>query len=120
MAAIVDSSDDAIVSKTLDGVITSWNAAAERTFGYSAAGATGRSITLIIPEDRLDEEKDVLTRVRRGKRGSLRDGTARQGWSSRGHLAHRLAGEERRRRNSGCLQDRETSPSVDGLSGFSP
>jgi PAS domain S-box-containing protein len=68
LAAIVDSSDDAIVSKTLDGVITSWNAAAERMFGYSAAEAVGRSITLIIPEDRLDEERDVLARVRKGKR----------------------------------------------------
>ena len=68
LAAIVDSSDDAIVSKTLDGVITSWNAAAERMFGYSAAEAVGRNITLIIPHDRLAEEQDVLAHVRRGDR----------------------------------------------------
>ena len=68
LAAIVDSSDDAIVSKTLDGVIMSWNAAAERMFGYSAVEAIGRNITLIIPEDRLDEEREVLARVRRGER----------------------------------------------------
>jgi len=68
LAAIVDSSDDAIVSKTLDGVITSWNAAAERMFGYTSAEAVGRNITLIIPVDRLDEEREVLARVRRGDR----------------------------------------------------
>jgi PAS domain S-box-containing protein len=67
LAAIVNSSDDAIVSKTLDGVITSWNPAAERMFGYTAAEAVGRSITLIIPFDRLSEEDEVLRRLRRGE-----------------------------------------------------
>ena len=68
LAAIVSSSDDAIISKTLDGIITSWNAGAERLFGYSAAEAIGQSIYLIIPEDRLDEEKMILGRLRRGER----------------------------------------------------
>ena len=68
LAAIADSSDDIIVSKTLDGVITSWNAAAERVFGWRAAEAIGRHITLIIPEERWAEEDDVLARIRRGER----------------------------------------------------
>jgi len=68
LAAIVDSSDDAIVSKTLEGVITSWNQSAERIFGYTAAEAVGQHITLIIPEDRLPEEKEVLARLVRGER----------------------------------------------------
>src|SRR5438552_17961136 len=68
LAGIVDSSDGAIVSKTLDGVITSWNRAAERIFGYAAAEAIGQPITLIIPEDRHAEEDEVLARLRRGER----------------------------------------------------
>jgi PAS domain S-box-containing protein len=68
LAAVVDSSDDAIVSKTLDGVITSWNRAAERLFGYSAAEAIGQSVLLIIPEDRHAEEDEVLSRLRRGEK----------------------------------------------------
>jgi PAS domain S-box-containing protein len=68
LAAIVDSSDDAIVSKTLDGVITSWNRGAERMFGYTAAEAIGQHIFLIIPDDRRDEEEGVLARLRQGGR----------------------------------------------------
>ncbi|MBN9122992.1 MAG: PAS domain S-box protein, partial [Planctomycetes bacterium] len=68
LAAIIESSEDAIVSKTLDGVIRSWNAGAERLFGYAAAEAVGRSITLIIPPERLDEERMILDRMRRGER----------------------------------------------------
>ncbi|HST09629.1 MAG TPA: PAS domain S-box protein [Terriglobales bacterium] len=68
LAAIVDSSDDAIVSKNLDGIITSWNKSAERMFGYSAQEAIGSSITLIIPRDRWDEEKVIIRQIKRGKR----------------------------------------------------
>ena len=68
LASIIDSSDDAIVSKNLDGVITSWNKGAERVFGYSAGEAIGQPITLVIPEDRQSEEREILTRIRRGER----------------------------------------------------
>jgi PAS domain S-box-containing protein len=68
LAAIVDSSDDVIVSKTLDGIITSWNKTAERVFGYSAREAIGSHITLIIPKDRLAEEDTIIARVKRGER----------------------------------------------------
>jgi PAS domain S-box-containing protein len=67
LAAIVQSSDDAIVSKTLDGVITSWNRAAEKLFGYPASEAIGQSIFLIVPADRRAEEEDVVARLRRGE-----------------------------------------------------
>jgi PAS domain S-box-containing protein len=68
VAAIVESSDDAIVSKNLDGVITSWNKGAERVFGYIAEEAIGKPITIVIPQDRQDEERVILTRIRRGER----------------------------------------------------
>jgi PAS domain S-box-containing protein len=68
LAAIVDSSDDAIVSKTLEGIITSWNKGAERLFGYSVAEAVGQPVTFIIPPDRIAEESDILSRLGRGER----------------------------------------------------
>ncbi|PYX74027.1 MAG: hypothetical protein DMG78_07525 [Acidobacteria bacterium] len=68
LAAIVDSSDDAIVSKTLDGIITSWNKSAEQMFGYLSEEAVGKHITLIIPRDRWDEEACIIDRLRRGER----------------------------------------------------
>ena len=70
LAAIVDSSDDAIVGKDLNSIITSWNAAAQRMFGYSAEEMIGQSVRLLIPDDRQHEEDDVLSRIMRGKRSS--------------------------------------------------
>jgi PAS domain S-box-containing protein len=68
LASIVESSDDAIVSKNLNGIVTSWNRGAERVFGYTAEEAIGQPITIVIPQDRHDEERDILTRIRRGER----------------------------------------------------
>jgi PAS domain S-box-containing protein len=68
LAAIVESSDDAIVSKDLDGIITSWNKGAERIFGYTAEDAIGQHITLVIPQERHSEERKILARVRPGER----------------------------------------------------
>jgi PAS domain S-box-containing protein len=68
LAAIVENSDDAILSKTLDGIITTWNGGASRLFGYSAEEAIGRPVTIVIPEDRLHEEDHILARLRAGER----------------------------------------------------
>jgi PAS domain S-box-containing protein len=68
LASIVETSDDAIVSKNLEGIIASWNKGAERVFGYSSEEAIGRPITIVIPEDRQDEEVEILRRIRRGER----------------------------------------------------
>jgi PAS domain S-box-containing protein len=68
LAAIVESSADAILTKDLNGVITSWNRAAERLFGYTAEEAIGKPVTLLFPKDRYDEEPAILERIRRGER----------------------------------------------------
>jgi PAS domain S-box-containing protein len=68
LASIVESSDDAIVSKNLDGIIANWNKGAERIFGYTSEEAIGQPITIVIPAGRQSEERDILTRIRRGER----------------------------------------------------
>jgi two-component system, LuxR family, sensor kinase FixL len=68
LASIVESSDDAIISKTLDGIITSWNKAAEEIFGYKAGEICGKSVTLLIPPDHIREEEEILQRIARGER----------------------------------------------------
>jgi PAS domain S-box-containing protein len=68
LAALIESADDAIISKTLEGIITSWNKGAERIFGYTADEVIGKPITIIIPPDHLDEEPHILSRLRAGDR----------------------------------------------------
>jgi PAS domain S-box-containing protein len=68
LAAVVESSDDAIMTKTPEGIITSWNRGAERTFGYTAEEILGKPVTLLVPADRIDEEAAILARARRGER----------------------------------------------------
>src|SRR6266568_6937718 len=67
LAAIVESSDDAILGKTLDGQITTWNRGAERMYGYTATEAIGQPVSIIVPEDRLDELSQIMNRIRRGE-----------------------------------------------------
>ena len=68
LAAVVESSEDAIISKTLDGTILTWNGGAEHVYGYSASEAVGRPMTLLLPADRADEEAEILQRIGRGER----------------------------------------------------
>lgn len=68
LGAIIESSDDAIISKDLHGIVTSWNRAAERIFGYSALEIIGKPITMIIPPERIEEESEILTTLRTGER----------------------------------------------------
>ena len=67
LAAVVDCSDDAIISKDLNGTINAWNRGAEKIFGYSASEAVGRPMLMLFPPDRADEESDILARIRRGE-----------------------------------------------------
>ena len=68
LTALIESADDAIISKTLDGIITSWNKGAERIFGYTADEVIGKPVTILIPKDYVDEEPAILARLRAGKR----------------------------------------------------
>src|SRR5260370_6545772 len=68
LAAIVESSDDAIIGKSLEGIITEWNRGAEQLYGYTAAEVIGRPISLLIPHDRPDELPSIMERLKRGER----------------------------------------------------
>jgi PAS domain S-box-containing protein len=68
LAAIIESSNDAIISKTLDGIVLTWNAGAERLYGYAAEEAVDQPMTFLLPEKRIDEELEILDRIKRGER----------------------------------------------------
>src|ERR1044072_520243 len=68
LSALIESADDAIISKTLQGIITSWNAGAQRIFGYTADEVIGKPVTILIPPDHEDEEPAILARLRAGER----------------------------------------------------
>jgi PAS domain S-box-containing protein len=100
LAAIVQSSDDAIIGKGLDSIVTSWNAGAQRLFGYSADEIVGKPVTTLFPPGHLDEETDILARIKRGHPGphkawrirrSLRDSAPAQGRNAYRRFADRLA-----------------------------
>ena len=108
LASIVESSDDAIVSKNLDGTITNWNRGAERIFGYTAEEAIGRPIMIVIPEDRQGEEREILTRIRRGERiEQFRNHPPAQAWQLDHRFADRFSRQERRRQDRWGVEDRE-------------
>ena len=92
LAAIIQSSDAAIISKTLDGIVTSWNPSAETLFGYTAAEMIGKPIHVIAAPSRPGEMVEILNRIRRGERVEhYRDRTAAEGRTPRSDLAHRIA-----------------------------
>ena len=105
LASIVESSDDAIFSKTLDGIITSWNKAAERVYGYQAAQIVGQPVSVLMPRDRANEMTEIVERIRNGERVDQYETTQRtKGWRGHRDLAHRLthsrSGRPHRRRIS--------------------
>ena len=92
LAAIVESSEDAIISKTLEGKILTWNTGAERVYGYTPAEAIGQPMTLLLPDDRPDEEAGILESIRRGQRvRALRNPPAQSGRRFNPSFPDRLA-----------------------------
>ncbi len=107
LSALIESADDAIISKTLDGVITSWNKGAERVFGYTADEVIGKPVTILIPEDHIDEEPRDPGADQGGRaHRALRDGARAQGRHARRHLAHGLAHPRAGRARHRRLEDR--------------
>lgn len=88
LAAVVESSDDAIITKTLDGTITAWNRGAEKLFGYSPAEAVGNSMRMLVPKERANEESEILWRIGAGGRSTI----------SKPSGSERMAGESTSRR----------------------
>ena len=93
LAAIVTSSDDAIVGKTLDGIVTDWNAGAEKIFGYTAAEMIGKPLAILLPPGQENEEEEILARIRDGRQDrSFRNPPPAQGWRDHRRLRHDIAG----------------------------
>ena len=105
-SAVVKSSNDAIVTKLLDGTITGWNGAAERLFGFTAAEAVGKSIDIIVPPERRTEVRDILERAGRGEQIEHYETSARaQGWTRRRGLAEHIPDPVGLRRDHRRFQD---------------
>ena len=115
LALIVEFSDDAIIAKDIDGIITTWNRGAERLFGYAAEETIGKPITILIPPDRLDEEHEIIDRIRRGDRvDHYEHGPSTQGRKFVGRCSDRIARSGTpQARSSARQRSPETSPSVD-------
>ena len=107
LAAIVESSDDAIVGKDLDGIITSWNGGAERIFGYLAEEIIGKPIMILIPPDHRKEEEAIMERIRRGQRVEhYQTVRQRKHGSSDRYFADRFSGQKRSRQSHRRIENR--------------
>ena len=102
LAAIVESSEDAIVSNDLHGIITSWNRGAERLYGYSQQEAVGRPVTMLVPEDLLDHEVPILERIARAKRSSSMKPSDEEKDGTRIHISRCRLFETMKARSWGC------------------
>ena len=91
LAAIVLSSDAAIIGKTLDGIVTSWNQSAEKIFGYTTSEMIGKPIHVIAAPSNPQEMSQILDRIRGGERRALQNGPAAKGWPHRPDFADRIA-----------------------------
>jgi PAS domain S-box-containing protein len=107
LSAIVESSDDAIIGQTLDGIITSWNQGAERIYGYSAAEVLGQPVLMLIPPDHVEEVPTILEQVRRGgPHRALRDGAPPERRHADQRFSHRLPDQGQRGAHHRRLEDR--------------